>query len=95
MLIFEDIPPFAQKNEDGFCFWVKVTPKASKSRVGGLADGINEKKMLKVYVTAPPTDNQANIAVIEVLAEYFHKPKSKVIIISGQTTREKRIQIFK
>ena len=94
MLLFEDIPPFAQKNSDGFCFWIKVTPKASKNRIAGLADGINNKKMLKVYVTAPPADNEANIAVIEVLSDYFHKPKSKILIISGQTAREKRIQIL-
>lgn len=94
MLMFEDIPPFAQKNEEGFCFWVKVTPKAAKSRIGNLVDGINNKKMLKVYVTAPPTDNLANAAVIEVLSSYFHKPKSKVLIISGLTAREKRIQIL-
>ncbi len=92
--MFEDIPPFAQKNGEGFYFWVKVTPKAAKSRIGSLVDGVNNKKILKVYVTAPPTDNLANAAVIEVLSSYFHKPKSKILIVSGLATREKRIQIL-
>ena len=92
--MFEDVPQFAQKNADGFCFWVKVTPKASKNRVGGLVEATMERKMLKVYVTSPPEDNLANIAVIEVISSYFHKPKSKIQIISGFTTREKRIQVF-
>jgi uncharacterized protein len=94
MLMFEDIPSFAKKNAEGFCFWVKVTPKAAKSRIGGLVDGTMDRKMIKVYVTSPPADNLANIAVIEVLANYFHKPKSKVQIISGLTMREKHIQIL-
>ena len=52
------------------------------------------KKALKVYVTAVPEDNQANIAVIELLAQYLHKPKSKIQIVTGQTMREKRIQVL-
>lgn len=95
MLLFEDIPLFAQKNDEGFCFWIKVTPKASKNRIGDLTEGLNNRQMLKVYVTAPPEDNLANLAVVEVLSEYFHKPKSKIVIISGHTTREKRIQVLK
>ena len=92
--MFEDIPHFAKKNAEGFCFWIKVTPKAAKSRIGTLVDGTMERKMLKVYVTSPPEDNLANIAVIEVLSGYFHKPNSKIQIISGFTAREKRIQIL-
>ncbi len=92
MLLLEDIPPFAQKNEQGFSFWVKVTPKSSKNRIGELIETAMDKKMLKVYVTSVPENNQANIAVIEILSEYLRKPKSKIQIISGHTTREKRIQ---
>jgi len=92
--MFEDIPSFAQKNSEGFCFWVKATPKAAKNRIGSWVDGAMGQKMLKVYVTAPPADNLANLAIIEILADYFHKPKSKVQIVSGLTTREKRIQVF-
>ncbi len=88
------MPPFAQKNETGFSLWVKVTPKASKNRIGDLVDATMGRKMLKVYVTSPPEDNLANIAVIEVLAEYLHKAKSKIQIISGHTMREKRIQVL-
>ncbi len=94
MLMLEDVPPFTQKNATGFCFWVKVTPRAAKNRIGGLLEATMGRQMLKVYVTAPPEDNLANIAVIEVLASYFHKSKSQIQIISGLTAREKRIQIL-
>ena len=94
MFLLEDIPPFAQKNDTGFSFWVKVTPKASKNRIGDLADTTTHKKILKVYVTAAPENNQANIAVIEQLSEYLRKPKSKIQILNGHTTREKHIQVL-
>ena len=94
MLLFDEVPPFAQKNETGFSFWVRVTPKASKNRIGDLIDATMERKMLKVYVMSVPADNLANISVVEVLSEYLHKPKSKIQIISGHTTREKRIQVL-
>lgn len=94
MLLLEDIPPFAQKNEKGFSFFVKVTPKASKNRIGGVVDGTMGKKLLKVYVKEVAEDGQANHAVIEVLSEYFHKAKSAIQILNGHTTREKRIQII-
>ncbi len=94
MALLDATPPFAQKNEEGFYFWVKVTPKASKNRIGDLVDSTMGKKALKVYVTAVPEDNQANIAVIELLAQYLHKPKSKIQIVTGQTMREKRIQVL-
>lgn len=94
MLLLEDIPPFAQKNESGFSFWVKVTPKASKNRIGDLIEATMNRKMLKVYVTSAPENNQANVAVIEELAKYLRKAKSKIQITSGHTTREKHIQVL-
>lgn len=94
MLLLEDIPPFAQKNASGFTFWVKVTPKASKNRIGDLIDATMSRKMLKVYVTAAPENNQANIAVIEELAKYLQKAKSTIQILSGHTMREKHIQVL-
>lgn len=94
MLLLEDVPPFAQKNASGFSFWVKVTPKASKNRIGDLVDGAMNRKILKIYVTAAPENNQANIAVVEELSKYLQKAKSKIQIISGHTIREKHIQIL-
>lgn len=66
---------------------IKVIPNASKNLVK--ADGAQ----LKVYVTAPPTDNKANQAVIEVLAGHFGVAKRQVQIIRGQTSRHKVVEI--
>ena len=92
-MLLNSTPPFAHKESEGFSFWIKVTPKASKNKIGQLATGTYSKEVLKIYVTAPPADNLANKAVIEVLAEYLNCAKSSISIISGLTTREKKILV--
>ncbi len=63
---------------------VKVTPRASKNRVVVTADGL-----VKVYVTAPPVDGEANQAAQELLAKALKLAKSNVILESGQSSRDK------
>jgi len=67
---------------------IKVTPRAKQNRVAGYKDGI-----LRVHVTAPPVDGKANDAVIRLLAEEWSVPKSQILIVRGQTTREKILEI--
>lgn len=95
MTLLNAIPPFAHKEEGGFSFWIKVTPKAAKNRIGQLVEGAFSKQILKVYVSAPASDNLANKAVIEVLSEYLHCAKSNIQILSGATAREKKIFVNK
>ena len=42
---------------------ILVQPRASRAKLGPMHDG-----RLKVAVTAPPVDGEANAAVVEVLA---------------------------
>lgn len=46
-----------------------------------------------IWVTAAPTDNEANNAVIEVLADYFNISPSNIKITSGWKSRHKFIEI--
>ena len=48
---------------------------------------------LRVTVTAPPHEGQANQAVIKTLAEYFRVPRSRVRILLGRTARRKVVEI--
>jgi uncharacterized protein (TIGR00251 family) len=66
---------------------VRVTPRASKNRIHLTAAGI------KVWVTAPPTDGQANAAVCQLLAKTLGLSKSAVSIAKGDASRTKRIHI--
>ena len=47
----------------------------------------------KIWVTVPPADNQANDAVIEILADYFSTAPSNVRIKSGYKSTHKLIEI--
>ena len=48
---------------------------------------------LKVRLTAPPVDGAANEALVRFLAETFSVGRSSVEIVSGQTGRQKVVQI--
>jgi len=67
---------------------VRVKPNARKNEVKQL-----EGNSYLVSVTAPPVDGKANEKVIEVLAEYFGKPKRCVTIVRGTTSKEKIVEI--
>ena len=44
-------------------------------------------------VTAPPANGQANRAVIEVLSRALNVAKSRIAIVSGESSRTKRVRI--
>lgn len=67
---------------------IVVQPRASKAGVAGLHDGA-----LRLRVTAPPVDGAANAAVVKLLADLLGVPKSRVMIVGGQTSRRKRVRI--
>jgi uncharacterized protein len=66
---------------------VRVTTRASKGAVVGMADGV-----LKIRVTSPPVDGAANSEIVALLANHFGISKSRISIIAGETSRNKRIK---
>lgn len=68
---------------------VHVLPRSSRNEiVGALEDGT-----LKVKLTAPPVDGQANKKLIELISTEYGVPKSRVRIVKGETSRKKVIEI--
>lgn len=67
---------------------IKVAPQSADNRVQGW-----HGDRLKLRVTAAPDKGRANAAVIELLAEVLRLPRSALTVVSGQTYREKTIQI--
>lgn len=72
---------------------LKVTPKASSSRIGNLIDLTNGNQALKIYVTAVAEKGKANKAVIELIAKSFGITKTDIQIVSGETEHNKVIKI--
>lgn len=67
---------------------VKVKPNAKTSLVKTL-----ENNMLEVYVNAPAKDGKANDRLLDILSEYFKKPKSKIKLLKGQSSKIKLLEI--
>ena len=70
-------------------FTIRVVPRASKSEVVGEIEG-----SLKVRISAPPVDGAANEEVVKVLAKAFSVAKSNVSIVSGETSKTKRVRVI-
>lgn len=67
---------------------ILVQPRASRARLGPRHDG-----RIKVSVTAPPVDGEANAAVIELVAKSLGVPKHAVEVIAGASSRRKTLRI--
>lgn len=73
---------------DGLTIMVRVIPRASKSEVAGIVDG-----NLKVRIAAPPVDGAANAELIKLLSRHFNVAKRDIAIISGDTSRIKKVRV--
>ncbi|MDO8841872.1 DUF167 domain-containing protein [Methanocalculus sp.] len=51
------------------------------------------RKTIGVAVTAPPVDGRANTAIIDLVADSMHVPRSSVNIMSGHQSSKKVIRI--
>jgi uncharacterized protein (TIGR00251 family) len=72
----------------GLTFAVRVSPRARRTAIeGARAAG------LAVKLTASPIDGAANDALIVFLAEVFDRPRRDVTIVSGHSSRNKRVAI--
>ncbi|MCJ8170552.1 DUF167 family protein [Atopomonas sediminilitoris] len=65
-----------------------LQPRASRDEFCGWHDG-----RIKIRLTAPPVDGQANTLLVKFLAKQFAVSKSCVSLISGQQSRQKRVRI--
>jgi uncharacterized protein (TIGR00251 family) len=83
------IPPCLSADPDGLVSLnLHVQPRASRTCILGLHDG-----RLKLAITAPPVEGQANSQVIAFLAKLFHVPKGAISLESGSLGRSKRLTI--
>ena len=70
---------------------IKVIPRSSESKVvGNMFDGT-----LKIKLTTPPVDGEANAEMIKLLAKHFKVSKSSIEILKGKTSKNKVIEIKK
>ncbi len=76
--------------QKGSALAVRVTPRASHNEiVEVLSDGT-----IKVRLTAPPVEGQANQALLAFLSDVLDIPVSKMEIVAGGTGRDKLVSII-
>jgi uncharacterized protein (TIGR00251 family) len=73
---------------DGCTVTVKATPRANRSEITGA-----DPDWLRVRLQAPPVDGKANDALAALFASIFSIPKRAVELLSGDTSRLKRIKL--
>ncbi|MDD3627954.1 MAG: DUF167 domain-containing protein [bacterium] len=66
---------------------VKVVPKSSKETV------MIENEIIKVKISAPPTDGKANKYLIEFLSKILDIAKNRIELVHGETSRNKVLRI--
>jgi len=74
--------------EGGVVLDVRVQPSAGRTGVAG-----RHGDALKLRVGAPPVEGRANAAVVAFLAEQFGVKAAAVSIVSGETSRQKRVKL--
>ncbi|MEW6182656.1 MAG: DUF167 domain-containing protein [Bacillota bacterium] len=84
----ENLQSLFRGEKGGVVFRVRLTPRASKNEIVGLADN-----HLRVRVNAPPVEGKANQALLKILSKVFDTPASRFCIVHGESSREKTIRI--
>lgn len=72
---------------------IRVTPRSARPGIGEWRRGVGEREELEVRVAEAPTDGAANDAVVRLLAKALGVSRSELSIISGGTSRHKRVAI--
>ena len=73
---------------EGCILSVRAQPNARRNAIVGEQAGA-----LKIVVTAPPDKGRANEAILEILAETLGVKRSHLELISGMTSKQKKVLI--
>jgi len=80
--------PWLRQQRDGVIIDLHVQPRASKNEIVGV-----QGEELKVRLTSPPVEGEANRLCVEFFAKRLGIAKSAVELISGERSRHKRLLI--
>lgn len=79
---------FIKQNKRGITLSIVVTPRSTSNSVAGTIDG-----RLKIKLTSPPVDGQANVGLINYLSKLLKIKKSSIEILKGETSKKKTVLI--
>ena len=82
--------PRLHSGKTGAAITVKVIPRSSKNAIAGIL----EDGTIKIHLSSPPVEGQANRALIQFLADLLSVPAANIDIIAGQTGRNKLVTVI-
>ena len=72
---------------------IRVTPRSARPGIGGWRPGVDGREELEVRVAEAPADGAANAAAIKLLAKALRVPRSEIEVVSGHSSRHKRLAV--
>ncbi len=75
----------------GVALWLRLTPKGGRDAIEGVETLADGRCVVKARVRAAPEDGRANAALEALVAKTLEAPKSAVSVVSGQTSRVKKL----
>ncbi len=76
------------ERKEGTAFTVRVIPRASRSELAGIKEGV-----LRVRLAAPPVGGAANAALVKLLAAILEVRERDVVILAGHNGRQKLLSV--
>jgi uncharacterized protein (TIGR00251 family) len=67
---------------------VRLTPRGGRSALTRWEAGV-----LHARVASPPVDGEANRALVVLLSRELDVPKSRLVFVSGETSRNKTLRV--
>ena len=83
-----DLGKCAIERTEGVEIRIHLQPRASKTEIVGVYG-----EAVKIRITAPPVDGRANAELCRFLARQLGVPQQYVQVISGVSSRQKRVFI--
>ncbi|MDT8358263.1 MAG: DUF167 domain-containing protein [Methanomicrobiaceae archaeon] len=77
--------------DDGAVMELEVSAASRRDRFPA---GYNTwRHAIRIEVRAPPAGGKANRAVVECIASALHLPQSRITILAGHTSTQKRVRV--
>ena len=76
-----------KETKEGIILNLKISPNASKNAL------LKDETGIKVKLTAQPIEGKANKALTEFLSKQFKVPKTSIMILKGETSKDKTLLI--
>lgn len=77
-----------KETHDGVLFHIRVLPRSSRCELAGI-----QNDALKLKITAPPVEGQANEECIRFLADKLGVRKAQIQITEGRKSKNKTIVV--